>query len=476
MHLTPSFQGIMIFGAAAALTAGGTWALVRKRAALGLDQPDSRRKLHEQPTPRIGGLPIFITLMLGFAVAAWRIPGFLNEWWPIILTNTLIFCIGFLDDLKPLGARVKLLGQIGTACILYSLDVSIEALTNPFGGGAPFHLGAWSFPVTVVWLVAIPNIINLIDGMDGLAAGFGLLLSLTLGVVGHFGLKPDIVLITIVMSGALCGFLVFNFPPARIFLGDGGAYLIGFFIASASLLSSDKGSILAALLVVIVALGVPILDTLFAILRRTVRGVPIFRADAEHIHHRLVLMGFSKARALVAMYSVSLVLSLLGISILIRRGLAIPIAAAAGFLLALFAVRYLGYVKSWSRLRTQVDEALARRRDMLFTGVCGRAAEWEAERCATAGEFAAELVHAMGRCGLYLAMVRNSEPLPLQLFDGTACRIYGLTEDATARERWLAKADLFIPALNHAVERWGSIPGLEIEETAAPELAAPRKP
>jgi len=476
MDLKPSFQAIVIFGAAAALSAGGTWALVRKRAALGLDQPDSRRKLHKDPTPRVGGLPIFITLMLGFAVAAWRIPGFLSEWWPVILTNTLIFCIGFLDDLKPLGARVKLLGQIGAACILYSLDVSIEDLTNPFREGAHFHLGAWSFPVTVAWLVAIPNIINLIDGMDGLAAGFGLLLSLTLGVVGHLGLKADIVLVSVVMSGALAGFLVFNFPPAKIFLGDGGAYLIGFFIASASLLSSDKSSILGALLVIIVALGVPILDTLFAILRRTVRGVPVFRADAEHIHHRLVLMGFSKARALVALYSVSLVLSLLGISILLRRGLMLPIAGAAGFLLALFAVRYLGYVGSWRRLRTQVNEALARRRDMLFTGVCGRAAEWEAERCATVDEFTAELVHTMRRCGLHPEPVKNAEPLPLELFDGRICRLHGLTEDVTARERWLAKADLFLPALNHAVERWGEIPGFEIKPAGRPETATPANP
>jgi UDP-GlcNAc:undecaprenyl-phosphate/decaprenyl-phosphate GlcNAc-1-phosphate transferase len=277
------------------------------------------------------------------------------------------------------------------------------------------------------------------------------------------------------MSGALAGFLIFNFPPAKIFLGDGGAYLIGFFIASCSLVSSDKGSILAALLVIIVALGVPILDTFLAILRRTMRGVPIFRADAEHIHHRLVLMGFSKARALVAMYSVSLVLSLLGISILIRRGLAIPIAAAAVFLFALFAVRYLGYVKSWSRLRKQIDEGLARRRDMLFTGVCGRAAEWEAERCETVGEFTAELTHAMRRCGLRLDAAENTKPLPIELFDGSTCRIYGNAEDAAARERWLAKADLFQPALNHAIERWGHVPGLEVTAAGAPEAAESRK-
>ncbi|MCE9520399.1 MAG: undecaprenyl/decaprenyl-phosphate alpha-N-acetylglucosaminyl 1-phosphate transferase [Verrucomicrobia bacterium] len=462
MQIYPSIFNILMFLGALILCATGTWIVLRNPLRVGLDQPDARRKLHEVPTPRLGGLPIFITLLAGFAVAALRFPGFLDEWWPVILTNVIIFTIGFLDDVKPLGAKVKFLGQIGAACILYSLDVSIDDLTNPFRAGAHFLLGPWSFPVTVLWLVAIPNIINLIDGMDGLASGFGLLLSLTLAFVGHFGGKPEMVLISVVMSGALSGFLVFNFPPAKIFLGDGGAYLIGFFIASSSLLSAQKGSILASLLVVIVALGVPILDTLFAIIRRGLRGIPIFRADAEHVHHRLVLMGFSKSRALVALYSVSLVLSLLGISLLARRGLAGPIVAATVFLLALFAVRYLGYVKSWRQLRAQVDEALARRRDMLYSSVYGRATEWEAERCATVDEFKVELVHALGRCGLHLNAVQNSESLPLQLIDGSTCLVYGLVEDATVRERWLAKADLFLPALNHAIERWKIIPGLNV--------------
>lgn len=467
MHFIPSVFNTLMFLFATALCAAGTWIVLHKRVAFGVDQPDARRKFHKAPTSRLGGLPIYITLMSGFVLASLRYPEFLSTWWPVILTNSIIFFIGFIDDLSPLGARVKLLGQIGAACILYSLDVSIEDLTNPFRGGDHYHLGAWSFPITVLWLVAIPNIINLIDGMDGLASGFGLLLSLTLAFVGHMNQRPEMVFISVVMSGALSGFLIFNFPPAKIFLGDGGAYLIGFFIASSSLLSTEKGSVLAALLVIIVALGVPILDTLFAIIRRGLRGIPIFRADAEHIHHRLVLMGFSKARALVALYSVSLVLSLLGISLLARRGLVLPIVTSAIFLLALFAVRYLGYVKSWSQLRAQVDLALTRRRDMLYSGVYGRAAEWESERCTTVEEFAGELVHALRRCGLHLNPVADAEPLPLRLFDGTTCLLYGMVEDATTRERWLAKADLFLPALNHAVERWGKIPGLIVSTSAS---------
>ena len=243
---TPSLEMIAVLAGSVGLCAGMTLFVLRKFKTIGIDRPDSGRKTHDKPTPRLGGLPIYITLMAGFGVMALAKPRFLEEWWPLILTNTLVFALGFVDDVKPLGAKVKLLGQIGVACILYALGVSIEDLSNPFRGGAHFDLGAWSFPVTIMWLISIPNIINLIDGMDGLASGFGLFLSLTLAFVGHYNGMADVVLMSVVMSGALSGFLLYNYPPARIFLGDGGAYLIGFYIASTSLRSSQKSSILAA--------------------------------------------------------------------------------------------------------------------------------------------------------------------------------------------------------------------------------------
>ena len=171
-------------------------------------------------------------------------------------------------------------------------------------------LGWWSPVVTVMWLIAIPNIINLIDGMDGLATGFGLFLCLTLAFVGHFGAMPDVVMISTVMAGALAGFLLFNFPPAKIFLGDGGAYLIGFFIASVSLTTSQKGYILGALLVMVIALGVPILDTLFAIIRRLLRHQSPMHPDRGHLHHRLIDMGLTQKQAVAVLYSVSAVLGL----------------------------------------------------------------------------------------------------------------------------------------------------------------------
>ncbi len=475
MYLAPSAITVSAIVVATAVSAGVTCLLLRSHSKIGMDSPDERRKSHAAPVPRIGGLPIFIALAFGFIFASLRTPGYVEHWWPVMLTCTLIFLVGFADDLRPLGARVKLLGQIGAACILYAFGVSIDDLSNPFGEGH-LYLGLWSFPLTILWLIAIPNIINLIDGMDGLASGFGLFLCVTLGFVGHMNGRPEVVFIAAVMSGALGGFLIFNYPPARIFLGDGGAYLIGFFIASTSLVSATKGSILAALLVMIVALGVPILDTFFAIARRALRGVPIFRADAEHIHHRLILLGFSKTRALIALYSVSVALSLIGISIFISKGLALPVAGAALCLLALGAARYLGYVKSWSQLTRQMQGAMERRRDMLFTHTCGRVVDFEAERCATAEEFALELRHALERAGLRMSASAETKPLPLQLSQNVLCRLHYVPDSPQSHERWLAKADAFVPALNRAVERWGSIPGLDVHVQQGGNGSSPARP
>jgi UDP-GlcNAc:undecaprenyl-phosphate GlcNAc-1-phosphate transferase len=465
MNLAPSAITVSAILAATAVSAVVTALVLRTRSRIGIDSPDERRKSHPAPVPRLGGLPIFITLICGFIFASWRNPGYWEHWRPVILTCTIIFVVGFVDDVHPLGARVKLLGQLGASCILYALGVSIDEISNPFGDST-LSLGFWGFPLTIVWLIAIPNIINLIDGMDGLATGFGLFLCVTLGFVGHVNGRPEVVFIAAVMSGALAGFLIFNYPPARIFLGDGGAYLIGFFIASTSLVSATKGSIMAALLVMIVALGVPILDTFFAIARRALRGVPIFRADAEHIHHRLILLGFSKTKALIALYSVSVALSLIGISIFISRGLALPMAGAALCLLALVAARYLGYVKSWSMLRQQIRAAMERRRDMLFTHHCGRVAEWEAERCASAEEFLQELRHSLQRVGLQVTSSSQTRALPLQIDQKITCRLHHVPDSDSSpqsQERWLAKADAFVPALTRAVERWGTFPGLDIQ-------------
>ena len=460
---------ILQFLGALILSAFVTFLLVRHRGQIGKDAPDEHRKQHAVPVSRLGGVAVFISLAIGFLILAFRLPSFTHAWLPIIIANTLMFSIGFLDDLRPLGAKVKLIGQIGCALILFSMGVSIDVISNPFGSGS-LQLGWWSLPVTLLWLIAIPNIINLIDGMDGLATGFGMFLCLTLAFIGYYSLRSDVVLVSLVMVGALAGFLIFNFPPAKIFLGDGGAYLIGFFVASVSLMSSSKGSIIASLLVILVALGIPILDTAFAIIRRAIRGMPIFRADAEHIHHRLITLGYSKAQALGAMYAVCLVLSLAGLSIMFTRGLAIPIVAALAFLLAVAAARYLGYIRTWRDLRNQVHSTLDRRRQREYIRAHSTLLEMEVERCPDAATFTAMLQTSLNRLGLSATPGTGLTPLRLRCVPAGVVTLYRSANDAL-REEWQFRGELLEPALSAALDRWQTLPGLQLERPDAPTTA-----
>jgi UDP-GlcNAc:undecaprenyl-phosphate GlcNAc-1-phosphate transferase len=457
---------ILQFLGALILSAFVTFLLVRHRGQIGKDAPDEHRKQHAAPVSRLGGVAVFISLAIGFLILAIRLPHFIEAWLPIIIANTLMFSIGFLDDLRPLGAKVKLIGQIGCALILFSMGVSIDVISNPFGSGS-LQLGWWSLPVTLLWLIAIPNIINLIDGMDGLATGFGMFLCLTLAFIGYYSLRSDVVLVSLVMVGALAGFLIFNFPPAKIFLGDGGAYLIGFFVASVSLMTSNKGSIIASLLVILVALGIPILDTAFAIIRRAIRGMPVFRADAEHIHHRLITLGYSKAQALGAMYAVCLVLSLAGLSIMFTRGLAIPIVAALAFLLAIGAARYLGYVHEWRGLRHQVTATLDRRRRREYIRAHSTLLEMEVEYCPDAATFIPILQTSLNRLGLSVKPGPDLTPLRLRCDPKAVITLYRSTDDAL-REEWQFRGELLEPALSAALDRWQSLPGLQIDRQESP--------
>ncbi len=456
------------FGGAMLVATLGTWWILQRGSRFGLDEPDTRRKLHEKAIPRLGGAPIFLAVGLASLVAGYIGGLGWTRWLPVAICNALIFSVGFVDDLKPLGAKVKLVGQIGTALILYALGISIDMLSNPFGEGS-VALGWWSLPLTLIWLVSIPNIVNLIDGMDGLAGGFGLFLCLTLAFLGYYGSQPDVMVVSLAMAGALAGFLVFNLPPAKIFLGDGGAYLIGFFIASVSLFTANKGSVIGALLVIIIALGVPILDTLFAIIRRGIRGVSIFNADAEHIHHRLILLGYSKGRALAAMYSVCLALSLVGLSILVTKGIALPVVGAFLFLLALGTARYLGYVRSWSNFRLQINETMERRRQREFFRAYGRVLDFEVERCEDLENFDMMFRHGLERMGLGVQARESTKPEIIRLGEGKQCTIYHPQDDADASE-WHLRLDVLVPALDRCLEKWQALPPCVEQHVPSPSL------
>ena len=292
-------------------------------------------------------------------------------------------------------------------------------------------------------------------------------MSLTLAFLGYYSHQPDVLVVSLSMAGALAGFLIFNLPPAKIFLGDGGAYLIGFFIASVSLFTSNKGSVIGALLVIIIALGVPILDTLFAIIRRAIRGVSIFNADAEHIHHRLILLGYSKGGALAAMYAVCLALSFVGLSILMIKGSALPMVGALLFLLALGTARYLGYVRSWASVRTQINGAMERRRQREFFRAYGRVLDFEVERCNDLQSFATLFQHGLERMELSVNARADGKAEVLTLGEGRKFTIYR-PMDGTDSGEWHLRLDVLIPALERCQEKWRALPpGTGAEPAAA---------
>jgi len=443
-----------MMGAVLALAAT-PWMIRLAGQGIGLDRPDQYRKTHREPVSRLGGVPIFAAFLLAAVLAVWLRPAVLERWAVVTLAAGLMFGLGLWDDLKPLGARFKLFCQILIAILGITLGLEVENITWP-AGNFSMALGAWGFAASLFWLISVPNIINLIDGVDGLAAGLGLFLFCTLGYIGWDMGQMDVAWVCFAMAGALLGFLCFNFPPAKIFLGDGGAYLIGMAIATVSMVSANKGAVAAALLVTMIALGLPVMDTLFALIRRGVRGFPVFRADAEHIHHRLRRLGLSERRIVLAMYLATVVFSLVGLSIFWSQGRTLPIAVGLFFLAAVFMVRYLGYIWSWAELAGQVQRSIERRKDVRYTLLQSQLLELEVERCASLGQFRARMAEALQRTGFVVGgPVDPDRYLSVTLyFVGQESIILQAPNDERDREHWRRLAECFREPYKKALQKW----------------------
>jgi UDP-GlcNAc:undecaprenyl-phosphate GlcNAc-1-phosphate transferase len=429
------------------------WVIRLGLRGIGLDYANETRKKQVAPIPRLGGLPIMLAVALGLAIIISVYPQQGVRWLPILVGSALMYGLGLWDDLKPLGAKRKLFGQMATACLVFSMGLTIEKFSWP-GATGSVELGPWSLPVTVLWLIAVPNIVNLIDGFDGLAGGLGLCMSATLGVVALHNEQVAVACYAFSMAGALLGFLVFNFPPAKIYLGDGGAYLIGFTIAALSLTSSNKGSVAKVLFVTFIALGVPILDTTFAMIRRGLRGYPLFHADDEHFHHRLEKLGFSKRRILLGIYGVCLVLSLAGLSVIWSSGNTLPIGIGVLFLLAMVVLRYFHLLKSWADVRRKIDRLLGRRRVVQYALAQAQVLEMEVERCESAQEFWAIFEHTIRRVGFVEpGEVENEVSLEVRYNGSTPWRVHAPRDKGTTVE-WQRIAECFRPVYARAKEKW----------------------
>ena len=304
------------FLTALVLSIGLTYAVRERAKKLGLFDPVDDRKLHTRPIPRVGGVAIVVATALSLSIVAaflgptrWGVGGAGLR--AVLLGALGMHLLGLWDDLRPMRPRVKLAGQVLIAVGVFFAGVRVTTLALPFVGTVEFG-SAVGLAFTVFWLVGITNAFNLIDGLDGLASGAALFALTTMFIVGVVNGQMGAALFTLTVAGATLGFLLYNWHPASIFLGDSGSLFLGFTLAGMGLLSSQKGSTVVAVAIPLVSLGLPVLDTSLAIARRFLRGQPIFSADRGHIHHRMLSLGHSPRDVALLMYAACAALALSG--------------------------------------------------------------------------------------------------------------------------------------------------------------------
>lgn len=297
---------------------------VAKKIAVKVDAVDypSKRRINTQPIPRLGGIAVFAGLLTASAL---QIYGTLNWGWPsalvphprmtvdyplLGLSFLVIFLIGAIDDIYQLKPKAKLLGQILAASIAAGGGLLISVVVNPFAPGTEIALGWFAYPITVIYLVAYTNIINLIDGLDGLAAGITAIAACSMFSFAILGGRGDAAALSVALIGSCLAFLKFNFHPAKIFLGDSGSLLLGFALGAISLLNVTRTAALTTLIIPLIVAGVPIIDTLSAIVRRMRAHVSIGQADKGHIHHRLIQGGYDQRQAVLLIYLWCILLNL----------------------------------------------------------------------------------------------------------------------------------------------------------------------
>ena len=277
-----------------------------------VDYPNARR-VNKKPMPTLGGLAVF--LAFNFATFVLLRPQFpTHELFSVLLAECIILLTGLIDDIRELKPLQKMSGILLAALVAYFLaGVKIVYVSLPLIGS--FQLGWLSFPATILWIVAITNAVNLIDGLDGLLTGVSIISLTTMGIIAYFFLSTGDTYIAIwifTMVASLLGFLPHNFHPAKIFLGDTGSLFIGFMIAIFSL-KGLKNVTFLTLIIPIVILGVPITDTFYAILRRYLNHKPISQADRHHLHHRLMQLGLSHRQTVLVIYGLALIFAFISL-------------------------------------------------------------------------------------------------------------------------------------------------------------------
>jgi UDP-GlcNAc:undecaprenyl-phosphate/decaprenyl-phosphate GlcNAc-1-phosphate transferase len=306
-----------------------------------VDRPDSGRKAHPYPIPRIGGIAVFVSYFVSFVIAYYGAAGFdraeLSLVWALLPAAGVVFAVGLIDDFMGLKPWQKLAGQLAAAAMAYAAGVRILAV-------AGHSIEWWSIPLTLAWLLACTNAFNLVDGMDGMAAGVGLFATLTIFTAAMLQDNLALACATLPLAGCLLAFLCFNFNPATVFLGDCGSLLIGFLLGCYGVVWSNKAVTMLGMAAPLMALSIPLLDVLLSVVRRFLRRQPIFGADRGHIHHRLIDRGLTPGRAVLLIYSACGLAAALSLVQGFTRSLYLAfLVVLLFFIVAWIGIRYLSY-------------------------------------------------------------------------------------------------------------------------------------
>ena len=277
-----------------------------------LDYPNNR-KVHTMPTPRLGGIGIVVSFYVGIFIVF----GFTQTAISIIFPSIFVVLAGVLDDIFSISPKLKLFLQFMGALVFVSFGGN-HIISFFMVEGQPLPLNELSLVITVLWLIGASNAVNLIDGLDGLAGGVSLISSLSLGLLCILIGNNTYGIVTFILAASILGFLKYNFYPASIFMGDTGALFLGFILGELAILGALKGATFISFILPILILGIPILDTVWSIIRRVLSGKPIMNADKNHLHHRLLNRGFSHRQTVLFIYCIS---AILGVTAVLASGI-----------------------------------------------------------------------------------------------------------------------------------------------------------
>ena len=304
-----------------------------------IDVPKDARRMHKVPIPRLGGLAIF----LGFIISMLLFCPLDDQMKGILLGSVIIVVMGIIDDITPLRAGLKFIVQIFAALIPIYYGVQITCISNPniFSDHLYWDFGWLSIPITVVWIVGLTNAVNLIDGLDGLAIGVSSISALTMLVIAILVAEPQVAIVMAALVGACIGFMPYNMNPAKIFMGDTGSTFLGYILACITIQGLFKFYAVISFVVPFLILGLPIFDTMFAIIRRISHGQNPMAPDRSHVHHRLIDMGLNQKQAVAVLYVISAILGLSAVVLATSGEIRAILCLLALVIVALMAARVI---------------------------------------------------------------------------------------------------------------------------------------